>query len=286
MVERTRDEHRRMLRPQREHFLCKLAHPVRIRGSDRIVFGDERRRWTVDDGRSQNEKPLIVSAHLDTVFPASTPLELQRKGRVLFLPGISDNGAGIVALLWAFRAAKHCDIHFRRPVIAVGNVGEEGEGDLRGIRHLFSEPPWDGRECEFISVDGAGLQRHERAWEQMRAPALAAYADALGYFADAANALPGFRMFTIVLGVNPINMSRVDRSPARGVAMISSSASCPTRLRTHSGWQGSCRWRASTRAPAGNGAGSTFSLPTGCRRIREAPPCAGIIWTRTRCNGR
>ena len=103
--------------------------------------------------------PVIVGAHLDTVFPPSTPLELQRKGRRLFLPGISDNSAGIVALLWAFRAAKDCGIHFRRPVLAIGNVGEEGEGNLRGIRHLFAEPLWDGRECEFIAVDGAGLQR-------------------------------------------------------------------------------------------------------------------------------
>jgi tripeptide aminopeptidase len=103
--------------------------------------------------------PVVIGAHLDTIFPSSTPLQFERKGRSLFLPGISDNGAGIVALLWAFRAAQASDIHFRRPVIAIGNVGEEGEGNLRGIRHLFSDPPWSGRECEFIAVDGGGLQR-------------------------------------------------------------------------------------------------------------------------------
>lgn len=109
------------------------------------------------DGFGRN--PLIIGAHLDTIFPSSTRLELERRGQSLFLPGISDNGAGIVALLWALRAAKAADLSFRRPVIAVGNVGEEGEGNLRGIRHLFSDPPWNGRECEFIAVDGAGLQR-------------------------------------------------------------------------------------------------------------------------------
>jgi acetylornithine deacetylase/succinyl-diaminopimelate desuccinylase-like protein len=103
--------------------------------------------------------PVVVGAHLDTVFPSSTPLRLDRRGRILFLPGISDNGAGIVALLWALRAAKAGGIRFRRPVIAVGNVGEEGEGNLRGVRHLFADPPWEGSECEFIAVDGAGLQR-------------------------------------------------------------------------------------------------------------------------------
>ncbi len=109
------------------------------------------------DGLGRN--PVVVGAHLDTIFPSSTLLRLERKGRTLSLPGISDNGAGIVAVLWAFRAAKANDIHFRRPVVAVGNVGEEGEGNLRGIRHLFGDPPWDGRECEFIAVDGAGIQR-------------------------------------------------------------------------------------------------------------------------------
>jgi acetylornithine deacetylase/succinyl-diaminopimelate desuccinylase-like protein len=109
------------------------------------------------DGVGRN--PVVIGAHLDTVFPASTPLQLQRKGRVLCLPGISDNGSGLAALLWAFRAARQFDIRFGRPVVAVGNVGEEGEGNLRGIRHLFKDSPWDGRECEFIAVDGGGLQR-------------------------------------------------------------------------------------------------------------------------------
>ncbi len=104
-------------------------------------------------------RPVVIGAHLDTVFPASTPLELRRKGRSLFLPGISDNGCGIVALLWSLRAARQAGLRFKRPVIAVGNVGEEGEGNLRGIRHLFDSPPWGSGGCEFIAVDGAGIER-------------------------------------------------------------------------------------------------------------------------------
>src|SRR5439155_10632150 len=105
------------------------------------------------------ENPVVIAAHLDTVFPASTPLQLRRKANALFLPGISDNGCGIVALLWTFRAAKEAGIRFRRPVLAVGTVGEEGEGDLRGVRRLFDNPCWGSRECEFIAVDGAGLHQ-------------------------------------------------------------------------------------------------------------------------------
>ena len=103
--------------------------------------------------------PVIIDAHLDTVFPASTALDLRRKGQILFLPGISDNGSGIVAVLWALRAAKEAGLRFGRPVIVVGSVGEEGEGNLRGVRYLFNAPPWGGRECEFIALDGGGLHR-------------------------------------------------------------------------------------------------------------------------------
>jgi len=108
---------------------------------------------------SSGANPLIVGAHLDTVFPADTKLELRRTGRVLHLPGISDNGAGLVALLWLFRAAKEAGLRFRRPVWGVANVGEEGEGNLRGVRHLFKTRPWGDGDCEFIAVDGAGSQR-------------------------------------------------------------------------------------------------------------------------------
>ena len=103
--------------------------------------------------------PLIVGAHLDTVFPHDVKLELRRTGRVVHLPGIADNGAGLVALLWVFRAARETGLRFRRPVWGVANVGEEGAGDLRGVRHLFTTRPWGSGDCEFIAVDGAGIQR-------------------------------------------------------------------------------------------------------------------------------
>ncbi len=103
--------------------------------------------------------PVVIGAHLDTIFPGATPLEFRRRGRVLCLPGIADNGSGLVAVLWTLRAAKQVGLNFRRPVIALGNVGEEGEGNLRGVRHLFNAPPWEDTHCDFIAVDGAGLQR-------------------------------------------------------------------------------------------------------------------------------
>src|SRR5205807_1644788 len=50
-------------------------------------------------------------------------------------------------------------LRFERPVIAIGNVGEEGAGNLRGVRHLFNAPPWEGRNCDFVAIDVGGVQR-------------------------------------------------------------------------------------------------------------------------------
>jgi acetylornithine deacetylase/succinyl-diaminopimelate desuccinylase-like protein len=103
--------------------------------------------------------PVVIGAHLDTVFPRSVKLELQKKGRVLHMPGIADNGAGLAGMLWVLRAARAAGVRFKRPVLAVATVGEEGLGNLRGIRHLFSAPPWGEGTCDFIAVDVGGVQR-------------------------------------------------------------------------------------------------------------------------------
>lgn len=109
------------------------------------------------DGYGEN--PLLVGAHLDTVFPEGTRLNLDREGSVLRLPGIADNGAGLVAALWLFKALRAAGLTFDRPLVLVANVGEEGIGNLRGIRHLFENPPWRGSTPEFIALDGCGIQR-------------------------------------------------------------------------------------------------------------------------------
>lgn len=103
--------------------------------------------------------PVVIAAHLDTIFPGTTSLELRRRGSAIYLPGIADNGSGIVALLWVLRVAREAGLRFQRPVIAIGNVGEEGEGNLRGIRHIFNAPPWEGRNCDFVAIDVGGAHR-------------------------------------------------------------------------------------------------------------------------------
>jgi acetylornithine deacetylase/succinyl-diaminopimelate desuccinylase-like protein len=103
--------------------------------------------------------PVVVAAHLDTVFPADTELRVvEEHGRIL-APGIADNARGLAALLAVARAFRAGDIVTHRPVVFCGTVGEEGVGDLRGVKHLFrAGAPW--RECAaFIALDGTGRRR-------------------------------------------------------------------------------------------------------------------------------
>jgi tripeptide aminopeptidase len=99
---------------------------------------------------------VSISAHIDTVFPAATPLNIRQQGRKLYGPAVSDNGAGIAAMLAIAAALKATEARHALPFVFIGNVGEEGEGDLRGMRHVFSTPRWREAIAYSIVVDGAG----------------------------------------------------------------------------------------------------------------------------------
>jgi tripeptide aminopeptidase len=99
---------------------------------------------------------VLLSAHLDTVFPAGTRIEPVVDGERLTAPGASDNGAGLAGMLALAHALIHAGIELPAPLIFVGNVGEEGEGDLRGVRHIYNQSPLAGRIAAHIVLDGAG----------------------------------------------------------------------------------------------------------------------------------
>jgi acetylornithine deacetylase/succinyl-diaminopimelate desuccinylase-like protein len=99
---------------------------------------------------------LVVAAHLDTVFPDGTDVRVTRNGSVLSGPGIGDNCRGLAALVATIRALKRANIRTEGPVTFVADVGEEGLGDLRGMKQLFGET-MKGRIDRFLSIDGAGL---------------------------------------------------------------------------------------------------------------------------------
>ena len=104
------------------------------------------------------KRHVALSAHIDTVFPATTPLNVRQQGSRLYGPGVSDNSAGIVAMLAIASALQAASITHALPFVFIGNVGEEGEGDLRGMRHVFATPRWKEGIAYSIVVDGAGAE--------------------------------------------------------------------------------------------------------------------------------
>ena len=99
---------------------------------------------------------VLISGHLDTVFPEGTDVRVKRNGTVLRGPGIGDDCRGLAVVLAVARTLNETRLQTRGTIIFVGTVGEEGAGNLRGVRHLFAEE-LRGRVNYFISVDGAGL---------------------------------------------------------------------------------------------------------------------------------
>jgi tripeptide aminopeptidase len=104
-----------------------------------------------------SELGVSVSAHLDTVFPANIPLNIRQQGKKLHGPGVSDNAAGVTALLAIAAAIENFGLPHSASLLFIGNVGEEGEGDLRGMRHIFSESQWKDSLRASLVLDGAGM---------------------------------------------------------------------------------------------------------------------------------
>jgi len=104
--------------------------------------------------------PLIcVAAHLDTVFPAGTDVKVRREGTKLFAPGIGDDTRSLAVLLAWKRAMDAAGIETRADILFVADVGEEGLGDLRGVRHLFQRGRYKDRISAFITVDSPNMER-------------------------------------------------------------------------------------------------------------------------------
>jgi acetylornithine deacetylase/succinyl-diaminopimelate desuccinylase-like protein len=128
-----------------KELLAETGLPVQIDKTENVI----------GELRGVNEKEIvIVAAHLDTVFPAGTDVKVRREGSRMTAPGISDNGSGVAALLAMARAAQFAHLKPQRTILFVGDVGEEGEGNLRGMRALVDA--YRSKLKAVVVLDGSG----------------------------------------------------------------------------------------------------------------------------------
>ena len=102
---------------------------------------------------------IVVAAHLDTVFPEGTDVTVRREGTKLYAPGVGDDTCSLAVLLAFIRALDAAGIRTRNDILFVGDVGEEGLGDLRGVRHLFTQGRYRDRIASFITVDSPQVDK-------------------------------------------------------------------------------------------------------------------------------
>src|SRR5438445_719730 len=115
--------------------------------------------WLGKNG--EKSAPVVLAAHLDTVFGAEVDVAVERRGQRLEGPGISDNARGVAALVAVAEAMVAARVSVTRPILFAATVGEEGSGDLRGVKYLLNgnRETGNGKPAAFIALDGAGLDR-------------------------------------------------------------------------------------------------------------------------------
>jgi acetylornithine deacetylase/succinyl-diaminopimelate desuccinylase-like protein len=135
---------------------ARFAEMLREAGLTDVTIDEEGNAIGRRPGRS-SDRVVAYAAHLDTVFPAETDVTVRFDDDKMFAPGIGDNTRGLVTVLGVLRAMEHAGIETEADVLFIGNVGEEGLGDLRGVKYLFR----DGgpRIDTFIAVDGGESDR-------------------------------------------------------------------------------------------------------------------------------
>lgn len=110
---------------------------------------------------AEGNKVVVLDAHLDTVFPEETDVTVQRKGDTLVAPGIGDDTRGLAMVIAVLKAIKKSGIKSKSDILFIGSVGEEGLGDLRGVKHLFKDNKL--KINSWISIDGGSIGRINNA---------------------------------------------------------------------------------------------------------------------------
>lgn len=149
--------------------LTEIPTPTFHEKEKGIVFADLLRKagadsvWTDEVGNVialrkgiKSDKTIVVDAHLDTVFPFGTDVKVKQRGDTLFAPGITDANRALAVVVALVKTMSSQNIRTESDIWFTGSVGEEGLGDLKGMKHLFRE----GRQpiASFIAIDGGGLE--------------------------------------------------------------------------------------------------------------------------------
>ncbi|MET0963645.1 MAG: M20/M25/M40 family metallo-hydrolase [Noviherbaspirillum sp.] len=122
-------------------------------GLSDVKIDEEGNVLGIRKGTRSDGKFVVVSAHLDTVFPEGTDVKVKREGNKLYAPGVGDDTMSLAVILGFVRAMNAANIKTRDDILFVGTVGEEGPGDLRGVRHLFTKGQFKDKIKTFFSVE-------------------------------------------------------------------------------------------------------------------------------------
>jgi tripeptide aminopeptidase len=130
----------------------KFAEMLKAAGVDSVWIDTAGNVIGLRKGKT-GKKKVVLEGHLDTVFPEGTDVKVVFKGDTLYAPGVSDDTRGLAALLTVVKSMKQTGIETDADVLFIGTTGEEGQGDLRGVRNLFS-PSGPGKIDSYIAFDG------------------------------------------------------------------------------------------------------------------------------------
>ncbi|MEO8248271.1 MAG: M20/M25/M40 family metallo-hydrolase [Burkholderiales bacterium] len=128
-------------------------------GLSDVKIDEEGNVLGVRKGAKGDGKFVVVSAHLDTVFPPGTDVKVKREGTRLAAPGVGDDSMSLAVQLAFVRAMDAAGIKTKDDILFVGTVGEEGPGDLRGVRHLFTKGEYKDRIKSFFSIESGDIDK-------------------------------------------------------------------------------------------------------------------------------
>ncbi|MBO1076804.1 M20/M25/M40 family metallo-hydrolase [Roseomonas marmotae] len=136
-----------------------FAEALREQGLRDVATDTEGNVTALRPGTDPEAGLVVICSHLDTVFPAGTDVTVKRQGTILRAPGVGDDTRGLAVMLGLLRALDAAGIKTRAGILAMGSVGEEGAGDLRGVKAFFKDDPRREQIAAFMALDGLDPSR-------------------------------------------------------------------------------------------------------------------------------